>query len=80
MTMMSNKTYDVLKAIAQVVLPAVASLYAALAKIWNFPLGTEIVGTITAIDTFLGALLIRAKKKYDSELEQEEQNEDEEVE
>ena len=54
---MSNKVYDVLKFIAQIVLPAVGTLYFALARIWNFPFAEEIVGTITAIDAFLGALL-----------------------
>ena len=53
---MSNKVYDVLKWIAMVVLPAIATLYFALAGIWGFPYGEEIVGTITAVDTFLGAL------------------------
>ena len=52
-----NKVYDVLKYVAIVGLPAIGVLYAALAKIWDFPYGVEIVGTITAIDTFLGALL-----------------------
>ncbi len=54
---MSNKTYDVLKWFAQIVLPALAALYAALASIWGFPYGEEIVGTISAVDVFLGALL-----------------------
>ena len=54
---MSNKMYDVLKWIAMVVLPAIATLYFALAEIWGFPYGEEIVGTITAVDAFLGALL-----------------------
>ena len=54
---MSNKTYDILKWVALVVLPAVATLYAALSGIWGLPYGEQIVGTITAIDTFLGALL-----------------------
>lgn len=54
---MSNKTYDVLKWIAMVVLPAIGTLYFALAGIWGFPYAEEIVGTITAVDTFLGVLL-----------------------
>ena len=54
---MNNKTYDILKWIAQIFLPALGTLYFALAGIWNFPYGEEIVGTITAIDTFLGCLL-----------------------
>lgn len=54
---MSNRTYDILKWIALVVLPAVATLYGVLSKIWGLPYGSEIVATITAIDVFLGTLL-----------------------
>lgn len=54
---MTNKTYDVLKWIAQYFLPALGTLYFALSNIWNLPFGEEIVGTITAIDAFLGVLL-----------------------
>lgn len=54
---MSNKTYDALKWIAQILLPALGTLYFALAGIWGFPYGEEIVGTITAIDAFLGVCL-----------------------
>lgn len=61
---MSNKTYDVLKYIAQIALPAIATLYFALAGIWGFPYGEEIVGTITAVDTFLGVLLGVSTAKY----------------
>lgn len=61
---MSNKVYDVLKWIAMVVLPAIATLYFALAGIWGFPYGEEIVGTITAVDTFLGALLGISSVQY----------------
>ena len=54
---MSDKLYDVLKWIAQILLPAAATLYFALSQIWDLPYGEEIVGTITAFDAFLGALL-----------------------
>ena len=54
---MSNKTYDVLKWIAQFLLPAAGTLYFALAGIWGLPYGEQVVGTITAVDTFLGVLL-----------------------
>lgn len=54
---MSNKVYDVLKYIAQIILPGIATLYFALAGIWGFPYGEQVVGTITAIDTFLGVAL-----------------------
>ena len=61
---MSNKTYDILKYIAQVVLPALGTLYFALAGIWGFPYGEQIVGTITAVDTFLGVLLRISSNNY----------------
>ena len=61
---MCNKTYDVLKYIAQIVLPAIATLYFALSQIWGLPYGEEIVGTITAVDAFLGALLGISSKQY----------------
>lgn len=61
---LSNKAYDVLKWIAQVVLPAVGTLYAALSGIWGFPYGEEIVGTILAVDTFLGVVLGISTAKY----------------
>lgn len=62
--MMSNKTYDILKWVAQIALPAVGTLYAALAGIWGFPYGEEIVGSILAVDTFLGALLQISTAQY----------------
>lgn len=61
---MSNKVYDVLKWIAMYFLPAIGTLYFALAGIWGLPYGEEIVGTITAIDTFLGVLLGIASNTY----------------
>lgn len=54
---MSNKTYDILKFIAQIVLPAAGALYFGLASIWGFPYSEQIVGTITVVDTFLGTIL-----------------------
>ena len=55
--MLSNRQFDVLKSIAQVWLPALATLYFALSQIWGLPYGEAIVGTITAVDAFLGAVL-----------------------
>lgn len=54
---MSNKCYDALKWIALIVLPAIGALYFALSKFWELPYVEGIVGTITAVDTFLGTLL-----------------------
>lgn len=66
---LSNKAYDVLKFIAQIALPAAATLYFTLAGIWGFPYGEEIVGTITAVDTCLGVLLGVSTAKYKKESE-----------
>lgn len=60
----SNKIYDVLKWIAQYLLPALGTLYFALSTIWGFPYGEQVVGTITAIDAFLGAILGLSSATY----------------
>ncbi len=61
---MNNKTYDILKWIASVALPALGTLYFALAGIWGLPYGEQIVGTITAADTCLGVLLGISTAQY----------------
>jgi hypothetical protein len=66
---LSNDTYDVLKWVAQILLPALGTLYFAIANIWGFPYGEQIVGTITAIDAFLGVLLGISNSMYLSDNE-----------
>lgn len=61
---MSDDIYDILKFIAQIVLPAAGTLYFALATIWGWPYGEQIVGTITAVDAFLGAVLKISTKTF----------------
>ena len=61
---MTNKMYDILKWIAQYFLPAIGTLYFALAGIWGLPYGEQVVGTITAVDTFLGVLLGISSAQY----------------
>lgn len=68
---LSSKTYDILKALAQYILPGIATLYFALAGIWGLPYGEQIVGTITAIDTFLGVILKISSDKYHTLLDEE---------
>lgn len=63
---MSNKTYDILKWIAQVILPALGTFYAALVPLWGLPYGDQIVGTILAADTLLGAILGISTKRYNT--------------
>lgn len=61
---MSNKMYDVLKWIAMYLLPAIGTLCFAIAGIWNLPFGEQVVGTITAVDTFLGVILGISSAQY----------------
>lgn len=61
---MGNKTYDVIKWFATIVLPALGTLYFALASIWEFPYAEQVVGTITAIVTFLGVVLKISSHNY----------------
>ena len=61
---LSNKTYDILKWVAQYLLPAIGTLYFALAGIWGFPYGEQVVCTVTAIDTFLGVILGISTAQY----------------
>lgn len=61
---LSNKNYDALKWIAQILLPATASLYVAVAGIWGFPYAKEVAGTISAVDLFIGALLGISSMNY----------------
>jgi hypothetical protein len=60
----TNELYDLLKKIAQVWLPAAATLYFAVAAIWGLPDPNQVVGSITALDAFLGAVLTISSKTY----------------
>lgn len=66
---MSNKAYDIIKWIVVIVLPAIGTLYFALAGIWGLPYGEEIVGTITAVDTFLGAVMMISSHQYNKRVD-----------
>ena len=61
---MSNKVYDILKWIALVVFPAIATLFSAISMIWGIPYSEQITSTIIAIDTALGAILGVSSIKY----------------
>ena len=67
---MSNKVYDVLKFIAQIVLPALATFYVTIASLWGLPYPEEISGTVMAIDTLLGTLLMISSNKYYNDKEE----------
>ncbi len=80
---MSNSTYDLLKWIALICLPALVALVASLGEIWGIPYSVQIAATIAAVDTFLGACLQVSSAQYtdkqydDEEYEEYEGDEDE---
>lgn len=61
---LNSKVYDCLKWIAQYFLPALATLWIALAKVWGLPYGSEIGATLSALDLFLGAILGISSHNY----------------
>ena len=66
---MSNKTYDICKWIAQILLPALATLYFGLSQIWGLPYAEEVVGTVSVIDAFLGVILGISTANYNKQLD-----------
>ena len=73
---MSNATYDILKYIALIILPALVALVASLGEIWGIPYSVQIAATIAAIDTFLGACLQVSSANYtDKQYDEEEYEE-----
>lgn len=64
--LLSGKVYDVMKAVAQVWLPAAGALYFALAQVWGLPSAEQVSGTVLAVDTFLGVILGLSSKTYNA--------------
>lgn len=73
---LSNKMYDTLKWIAQILLPAAATLYFALSDVWGLPYAKEVVGTISAVDVFLGAVLGISSSMYQDRLDAKKQEDE----
>lgn len=63
--LLSDKQYFLLNALAVIILPALGTLYFALAQIWHFPAGEQVVGSIVAVDTFLGVIVKVGEQSYD---------------
>lgn len=66
---LKDQLYDVLRYVANYVLPGLGTLYFAVAQIWGLPYGEQIVGTITAIVTFLNVLLGISNNAYNKQIE-----------
>lgn len=63
---LSDKQYNFLKFVAQILLPASGTLYAAIGGLWGLPHVNEVIGTIVATDTFLGVVLGISSAQYNS--------------
>lgn len=61
-----KRLYDASKFVALILLPAIGTLYFAVSNIWHLPKAEEVVGTITAVDAFLGVVLGISAKQYGS--------------
>lgn len=66
---MSNKVYNILKWIAMIVLPALATLYLGLSNVWGLPYGEEVSTTITLVNTFLGTVLMISTNQYNKRVD-----------
>ena len=66
---MSNKLYDLLNGTVKIVLPAIGTLYFALASVWGLPYGDQVVGSLAAFATFLGVVLSYSKKAWSKTLD-----------
>lgn len=62
---MTNKAYDIIKAVALLMAPVLVFI-SALCSIWNVPYCEQITATLAALDTLLGAVVVVAKKLWES--------------
>lgn len=75
---LSDDAYNFLKWLGLLALPALATFYGVVGKVWNIPYTAEIVTTITAVATLIGTLIGVSTVKYNKDKqEQEEQAKDE---
>ena len=78
MIKLSNTVYDVLKFLCTILLPACGTLYFALSKIWDLPLSEQIVGTLSAVAVFIGAIIGISSMTYNKDGKIQPPEEDEE--
>ncbi len=65
-SLLSNANYNRLKLTAQLILPAIGTLYFALAQIWDFPAGEQVTGTVAALNVFAGVAIAFFKTLHDA--------------
>lgn len=65
---MNNKIYDILKWIVIIALPALSTFIFALSNFWGFNV-TAVIGSIAALETFLGSLIGVSTYQYNKNLD-----------
>lgn len=68
---LSDKAFNVIRFLCELLVPAIGALYFGIAKIWNLPFGQEIVGTCACISTFLGAFIGVSRNEYNKQQDDE---------
>lgn len=63
---MNDATFNAIRWVVEIFLPALSTLYFGLSQFWPLPYVEQIVGTISVFTTFLGAVVITARKAYES--------------
>ena len=63
---MNSKTFDILRAMAEIYLPTLATLVTAVGTIWSLPVAIPIVATIVAANTAIGAIVKYERAKHNS--------------
>lgn len=64
---MSNKLFDTIRLIGELILPALATCYAALGAIWGWPYIEAVVGSAAAVTACIGAIVNGLRKQYKKE-------------
>jgi len=62
----NNKVYDVLKYLSVIALPALGTFWMVVGAVWGVPHVDEVVKTIVALATLLGALLVLSTVQYNN--------------
>lgn len=62
--LINNKTYDFLKKLVQIILPAFGTFYLTFGNVWDLPGTKQVSDTIIALCTFIGVLLSISARSY----------------
>src|SRR4030095_3179411 len=64
--LLSNQAYNILQQIALLGLPGFGTFYFAMASIWGWDHGEQVVGSCTAVGIFIGVILKMSQIAYNN--------------